>query len=101
MGSVDGFKVGGDWPLLADNRSDDQVEYAVVENGQFRKIDESDLKRINKQADLRQKSTSRNGQKVPYGTYKSHSGLRVVEYSKTGELIVNGMTSFAPVAFTA
>ena len=24
-----------------------------------------------------------------------------MEYSKTGELIVNGMTTFAPVAFTA
>lgn len=99
MGSVDGFKVGGGWPLLADNRSGDQVEYAVVENGKFRKINEDELKRINKQADQRLKSASKN--KPPYGTYKSRSGQRVVEYSKTGELIVNGMTTFAPVAFTA
>ena len=101
MGSVDGFKVGSGWPLLADNRSGDQVEYAVVENGKFRKINNSELKRINKQADQRQKNVGKNGQKPPYGTYKSRSGLRVVEYSKTGELIVNGMTSFAPIAFTA
>jgi hypothetical protein len=99
MGSVDGFKVGGGWPLLADNRSGDQVEYAVVENGKFRKINEDELKRINKQADQRLKSASKN--KPPYGTYKSRSGQRVVEFSKTGELIVNGMTTFYPVAFTA
>jgi len=99
MGAVDGFKAGSSWPLLADNRSNDQVEYAVVENGKFRKIDESELKRINKQADQRLKSASKN--KPPYGTYKSRSGQRQVEYSKTGELIVNGMTTFYPVAFTA
>lgn len=99
MGSVDGFKVGGGWPLLADNRSGDVVEYAVVENGKFRKINEDELKRINKQADQRLKSASKN--QPPYGTYKSRSGQRVVEYSKTGELIVNGMTTFYPVAFTA
>lgn len=98
MGAVDGFKVGADWPLLADNRSGDVVEYAVVENGKFRKINEDELKKINKQADLRVKSASKN--KPPYGTYKSRSGLRVVEYSKTGELIVNGMTTFYPIAFT-
>jgi hypothetical protein len=99
MGAVEGFKAGGDWPLLADNRTGNQVQYAVVENGKFRKINESELKRINKQADQRLKSASKN--KPPYGTYKSRSGQRVVEYSKTGELIVNGMTTFYPVAFTA
>ena len=99
MGQVDGFKAGGSWPLLADNRTGDQVEYAVVENGKFRKIDESELKRINKQADQRLKSASKNN--PPYGTYKSRSGQRVVEFSRTGELIVNGMTTFYPVAFTA
>ena len=98
MGAVDGFKAGSGWPLLADNRTGDQVEYAVVENGKFRKIDESELKRINKQADERLKSASKN--KPPYGTFKSRSGQRVVEYSKTGELIVNGMTTFYPVALT-
>lgn len=101
MGAVEGFNAGSNWPLLADNRLGNQVEYAVVENGKFRKISEDELKSINKQADQRQKNVGKNGQKPPYGTYKSHSGLRVVEYSKTGELIVNGMTSFAPVAFTA
>ena len=99
MGQVDGFKAGGDWPLLADNRSGDVVEYAVVENGKFRKINETELKRINKKADLRLKSASKNN--PPYGTYKSRSGQRIVEFSKTGELIVNGMTTFHPVAFTA
>ncbi|MBQ4388258.1 MAG: hypothetical protein II822_11735 [Prevotella sp.] len=99
MGGVEGFKAGGSWPLLADNHSGDVTEYAVVENGKFRKIDENELERINKQADQRLKSASKNN--PPYGTYKSRSGLRMVEYSKTGELIVNGMTTFYPVAFTA
>ena len=57
------------------------------------------MKRINKKADLRLKSASKNN--PPYGTYKSRSGQRIVEFSKTGELIVNGMTTFHPVAFTA
>ena len=99
MGGVDGFKAGSGWPLLADKGLGDQREYGVVENGKFRKISESELKNINKQADQRLKSASQN--KPPYGTYKSRSGLRVVEYSKTGELIVNGMTTFTPIAFTA
>ena len=38
MGAVDGFKAGSSWPLLADNRTGDHAEYAVVENGNFRKI---------------------------------------------------------------
>ena len=99
MGAVDGFKAGSSWPLLADNRTGDHAEYAVVENGNFRKISESELEKINKQADQRLKSASKNN--PPYGTYKSRSGLRVVEYSKTGELIVNGMTTFSPIAFTS
>ncbi len=101
MGSVEGFKAGSSWPLLADNRTGEQAEYAVVENGKFRKIDENELKRINQQADQRLKTASGSGQKPPYGTYKSHSGQRMVEYSKTGELIINGMTTFYPIAFTA
>jgi hypothetical protein len=36
----------------------------------------------------------------PYGTYKSRSGKRTVEYSKTGEVIIDGMTTFTPSAFT-
>ena len=101
IGAVDGFKAGANWPLLAEKALGDEREYGVVENGKFRKISEDELKSINKQADLRQKNTDKTRQKPPYGTYKSRSGQRMVEYSKTGELIVNGMTSFAPIAFTA
>jgi hypothetical protein len=101
IGAVDGFKAGANWPLLAEKALGDEREYGVVENGKFRKISEDELKSINKQADLRQKNTDKTRQKPPYGTYKSRSGQRIVEYSKTGELIVNGMTSFAPIAFTA
>ena len=99
MGGIEGFKAGGRWPLLADRRGDGQVEYAVVENGKFRRIDESELKRINQQADQRLKSASQS--QPPYGVYKSRNGLRKVEYSRTGELIINGMTTLYPIAFTA
>ena len=54
IGGVSDFKSpGGNWPLLAQN--DDTNEYAVVENGKFRKISEEELKAINKKADARQK----------------------------------------------
>ena len=99
IGGVSDFKTpGGNWPLLAQN--DETGEYAVVENGKFRKISEEELKAINKKADARQKKGSNLGKNPPYGTYKSRSGKRTVEYSKTGEVIINGMTTFTPSAFT-
>lgn len=102
IGSVEGFKTaGGQWPLLAQHDVQDGLEYGVVENGKLRIINEDELQRINKQADLRQKNQSKNGVKPPYGIYKSRSGKRIVEYSKTGEVIVNGMTTFTPCAFSA
>ena len=99
IGGVSDFKSpGGNWPLLAQN--DDTNEYAVVENGKFRKISEEELKAINKKADARQKKGANLGKNPPYGVYKSRSGKRMVEYSKTGEVIINGMTTFTPSAFT-
>ena len=99
IGGVSDFKSpGGNWPLLAQN--DDTNEYAVVENGKFRKISEDELKAINKKADARQKKGTNLGKNPPYGVYKSRSGKRMVEYSKTGEVIINGMTTFTPSAFT-
>ena len=99
IGQVEDFKTPGDeWPLLAEN--DETREYAVVEKGKFRKITESELKSINKKADLRQKKSGNLGKNPPYGAYKSRSGKRTVEYSKTGELIIDGMTTYTPSAFT-
>lgn len=99
IGGVSDFKApGSNWPLLAQN--DETNEYAVVENGKFRKISESELKEINKKADLRQKKSGNLGANPPYGVYKSRSGKRVVEYSKSGEVIIDGMTTFIPSAFT-
>ena len=99
IGGVSDFKTAGsNWPLLAQN--DETNEYGVVENGKFRKITEEELKAINKKADARQKKGANLGMNPPYGTYKSRSGKRTVEYSKTGEVIIDGMTTFTPSAFT-
>ena len=98
IGSVADFKTPGvQWPLLAQS----EEGYAVVENGKFRKISENELKAINKKADARQKKGANLGKNPPYGVYKSRSGMRTVEYSKTGEVIIDGMTTFIPSAFTA
>lgn len=97
VGSVDGFKLpGSHWPLFAVN--EESSEYGVVENGKFRKISETELEALNKKADARHKNGS--GKKPPYGVYKSRSGKRTVEYSQTGEVIINGMTTFTPCAFS-
>ena len=86
IGGVSDFKTAGsNWPLLAQN--DETSEYGVVENGKFRKITEQELKAINKKADARQKKGANLGKNPPYGTYKSRSGKRTVEYSKTGETV--------------
>jgi len=99
IGDVTDFKTpGSQWPLLAYNESN---EYAVVENGKFRKITENELNDINKRADQRAKKRANSDKTPPYGTFKSRSEKRVVEYSKTGEVIIDGMTSFTPVAFTS
>ncbi len=98
IGNVSAYKsAGGSWPLLA--RDNDNGTCAVVENGQMRTIGEKELDQLNKQAEKRMKNGS--GQKPPYGVYKSRNGKRTVEYSKTGEIIVNGMSNFTPIAFTA
>ena len=101
-GKVEDMKTPGEsWPLLVrkDNKQG-EPEYGVVEKGKFRKITEAELQKVNKQADARVKSQAKSNVKPPYGIYKSRSGVRTVEYSKTGELIINGMTSIAPVAFS-
>ncbi len=97
IGEVSIYKTAGsEWPLLAQN---DDGGRAVVENGRMRNISDKELEQLNKQAEQRIKS--KGGKKPPYGVFKSRNGKRTVEYSKTGELIVNGMTSFTPIAFTA
>ena len=99
IGAVSDFKTpGSQWPLLV--KSDETEEFAVIENGKFRKIDEDELKAINNKADARRKKVAGQGTPPPYGVYKSRSGKRMVEYSKTGEVIIDGMTTFTPSAFT-
>ena len=89
-------KVSCEWPFLAVREKGDEVEYGVLECNNFRTISESELESINKKVDQRLKQ---NTNKPPYGVYKSRSGKRQVEYSQTGELIINGMTSCTPIAF--
>ena len=99
VGEVSDFKTpGAYWPLLASNETTE--EHAVVENGKFRKITEEELESINKKADARRKNGAGVGKNPPYGVYKSRSGKRTVEYSKTGEIIIEGMTTFIPAAFS-
>ncbi len=88
-----------DWPYLAMREKGDEVEYGVVECGKFRIISESELESLNKKVDQRMKQTSQGANKPPYGVYKSRSGKRQVEFSQTGELIINGMTSCSPISF--
>ncbi len=98
IGDVSAYKTaGGEWPLLA--RAVDGGNCAVVENGQLRSISDKELQLLNKQAEQRIKN--KGGKKPPYGVFMSRNGKRTVEYSKTGEIIVNSMTSFTPIAFTA
>lgn len=99
VGEVSDFKTpGAYWPLLASNETTE--EHAVVENGKFRKITEEELESINEKADARRKNGAGVGKNPPYGVYKSRSGKRTVEYSKTCEIIIEGMTTFIPAAFS-
>ena len=89
-----------EWPLLAMRETDDgNLEYGVLECDKFRTISESELESINKKVDLRLKQKKQGANKPPYGIYKSRSGKRQVEYSQTGEIIINGMTTCTPIAF--
>ena len=90
--------ISGQFPLLA---SGPDGAAAVVENGKFRKISQAELDKLNRQASDRNYRKAKNLPTPPYGTYKSRSGKRVVEYSKSGELIINSMTTYCPVAFKA
>ena len=103
IGGVSDFKVaGGRWPLLArKDREQGEPDYGVVDNGKFRTISQEELQNINKQADARMKNLTKNSVKPPYGVFKSRSGKRVVEYSKSGEIIIDGMTTYVPSAFTS
>ncbi len=89
--------ISGSFPLLASGPNG----AAVVENGKFRKISQAELDKLNRQASDRNYRKAKNLPTPPYGTYKSRSGKRVVEYSKSGELIINSMTTYCPVAFKA
>lgn len=101
VGGVDAMKTPGDaFPLLVHN-GNQSSGYGVVERGKMRLITEEELKQLNQQADARAKNQAKSSAKPPYGIYKSRDGKRTVAFSKTGELVINGMTTMAPIAFTA
>ena len=92
---------GCDFPLLATkDLSDGTTAYGVVECDKFRQISESEAQEIEKQAEVRIKQRKTGDKKPPYGIYKSKNGKRAVEYSRTGELIINGMSTYTPIMVT-
>lgn len=101
-GGAGGGGFGCEWPLLVENVANDESkkEYALWECGKLRKINETELDEINNQADKRRKRQLKNGETPAYGIYKSRSSKRAVEYSQSGELIINGMITFTPLVFS-
>ena len=92
---------GCDFPLLALKGNDDgTTEYGVVECDKFRQVSESEAIEIEKQAEVRIKQRKTGDKKPPYGVYKSKNGKRTIEYSRTGELIINGMSTYTPIMVT-
>ena len=101
VGKVDEMKTPGEaFPLLV-QKTNQPSAYGVVERGKMRLITDEELEQLNKKADARAKHQTESHVKPPYGVYTSRSGKRTVEFSKTGELIINGMTAMVPIAFTA
>ena len=92
---------GCDFPLLALKGNDDGTTvYGVVECDKFRQVSESEAIEIEKQAEVRIKQRKTGDKKPPYGVYKSKNGKRTIEYSRTGELIINGMSTYTPIMVT-
>lgn len=95
-----GKNVGSVMPLLAFNDKDGT--YGKVVNGKFQKISEKELDEINQKNSKAGNKRWAQGAKPPYGTYKSRSGKRTVEYNEgSGDIVISGMTYFFPISFTA
>lgn len=87
------------WPLLLQRIvGEGEYEYAVLECGKVRKIDQQELDQINRQTKSRRKVKAKGA--TAFGKYKSRNGKREIVYEQTGELVINGMYSFTPILFS-
>ena len=94
-----GEGVGCCLPLLV--RNYETGDYGVIDCGQFRKINEAELNRINKLiADGKYKQCD-EGNAAPYGKYTSRTGKRSAVFGKDGSLVIDGMTTFYPTVLVA
>ena len=95
-----GKNIGSVMPLLAFN--DKEGTYGKVVNGKFQKINEQELETLNQKNSKAGGKRWKEGARPPYGTFKSRSGKRTVEYNEgTGDVVISGMSYFYPISFTA
>lgn len=97
VSKIESGKLGCTIPLLV---ADDNG-YQLLECGKLRRISDAELETVNKRAEARAKHNAAGQKQPPYGQYKSANGKRVVEYDKSGTLVVNGMSYFTPISFSA
>ena len=83
---------GGACPLFLYNEK--TSNYAVLERGSIRTVTFDQMAKMSNQCLWKQ------GEKPPYGTYKSLNGKRTVEYDENGSLVIDGMTYFEPISFS-
>ena len=88
----------GKWPMLVEKES---VTYGVLNCDGVKDISEAELEQFNKKASYKNMVDQRKKEKPAYGKYKSRSGKRTVEYAEDGYLVIEGMSYFDPVSFSA
>ncbi|MBO4430231.1 MAG: hypothetical protein J5790_02690 [Bacteroidaceae bacterium] len=90
------------WPMLVSKDSKDGVlSYGVLNCDGVKDITEAELVAFNKKASYKNMKDQRKKEKPAYGKYKSRSGKRTVEYAEDGYLVIEGMSYFDPVSFSA
>lgn len=87
------------WPMLVSN--DSKGTYGVLNCDGVKDITEAELEKFNKKASYKNMKDQRKQEKPAYGKYKSRSGKRTVEYAEDGYLVIEGMSYFDPVSFSA
>ena len=88
----------GKWPMLVEKESG---TYGVLNCDGVKDISEAELEQFNKKASYKNMVDQRKKEKPAYGKYKSRSGKRTVEYAEDGYLVIEGMSYFDPVSFSA
>ncbi|MBR1520495.1 MAG: hypothetical protein IJ635_04580 [Bacteroidaceae bacterium] len=85
------------WPMLVAN----EKGHGVLTCNGVKDITEEELVQFNKKASYKNMKDQRKKEKPAYGKYKSRSGKRTVEYAEDGYLVIEGMSYFDPVSFSA